>query len=272
MPNPLAGRYDQLAVGLLLGLAATLACLAVWRQQRHRPGAGTPVAGLALAVAGAVGLRLTGAPAAAALGWPALAVSTALAGAALADFDRRWRGHGLVPGLLFLSAAGIYACVPDVEAALVVLGVVAPMTLLGWPLFPIPRRATAPSRPPFALGVAGSLATATLLVWTVAVGGAARPGAVVGGLACLGLLVVEPAVRRLDPRHRGPLDALDRRRVLAGVALAAQAVLVAVASRVVGRVEHAGTALLRAGLELAVALALAGLVALLGAGQQRVRR
>ena len=40
MARLLAGRYDELAVGLLLGLAATVACLAVWawcRRFRRRP-------------------------------------------------------------------------------------------------------------------------------------------------------------------------------------------------------------------------------------------
>src|ERR671930_314704 len=55
MADPLAGRFGDLGAGLLLGVAGTLACLAVWAR---RPGA--PVAGLALAAAGVVALAATG--------------------------------------------------------------------------------------------------------------------------------------------------------------------------------------------------------------------
>ena len=264
MAELLAGRSSELLAGLLLGLAATVLCLVAWLwARRHRPGWPVPVVGLALAAAGAVGVAATaGPPAPPALSWPAMALAAALAGALLADFDRRW--PGLAPPLLAVSAAGVYACVPDVEAALVVLGVALPMTLLGWP-WPPGRPghrhgagdpdAAAPARPP-SLGVAGALAAAGLLVWTVATGGAGRPGSVVGGLACLGLPAVEPLVRRLGPGRRGPLDRLDR-RWRPWSALAAHLLLVAVASRVVGRVETVAQALPLAAAELAVALAAA---------------
>ena len=249
MADPLAGRFGDLGAGLLLGVAGTLACLAVWAR---RPDA--PVAGLALAAAGVVALAATGAGAAPALPWPAVAAAALVAGVLLADFDRRWRGHGLALPLLAVSTAGVYATVPDVEAALVVLGAALPFCLLGWPgPLALARRGR---RPP-SLGAAGALAAAGLLTWTVASGGAGRPGSVVGGLACLGLLAVEPVARRLDPRRRGPLGPLERRPALAWAVLAAQAVLAGVAARVVGRPERAATALLLAAAEAAVALAAA---------------
>ena len=248
MLDPAADRVAQLAAGLLGGLVAALACLWLWWRGRDRPPA---VAGLALAAAAAAGFAVV-APPRPGLGWPALGVATAAVAAALAAFDRRWRGLGLAPVLLAVTAAGIWATVPDVEAALVLLGAALPMTVLGWPLF-LARRA--PARPPPALGVAGSLAVAGVLVWAVASGGSGRPGSVVGGLACLGLLAVEPAVRGLDPRRRSPLDLLEGRPGLAWAALAAQLALVAVAARVVGRPERAATALALAALELGLALA-----------------
>ena len=53
MGRLLAGRYDELAVGLLLGLAATAVCLAIWTWcRRFRPGSEVPVVGLALTVMG----------------------------------------------------------------------------------------------------------------------------------------------------------------------------------------------------------------------------
>src|SRR4029450_3838516 len=172
------GRYDELAVGLLLGLAATVACLAVWAWcRRFRPGSAGPV--VRRGVVPATGPP----PLAPPPPWPGMAVAAVLAGAVLAGFDRRWRGRGLAPPLLAISAAGVYACVPDVEGALVVLGVTLPMTLLGWPWPPgLPRRtdgaghvdAATAAQPP-SLGVGGALAVAGLLVWTVATGGGRRP-------------------------------------------------------------------------------------------------
>jgi hypothetical protein len=251
VPDP--DRYLELGVGLLAGLAAALLCLLAWSRGRQRPGG---LAGLALGGAAAVGFAVTGAPATPGLPWPALAVATGAVAAVLADFDRRQGQRGLLPLLLVVTAAGIYATVPDVEAALVLLGATVPMTLLGRP-GPLAR-----SRPwPPLLGAAGAVAAAGVLVWTVATGGAGRPGAVVGGLACLGLLAVEPLARRLDPRRRGLLDPLDRRPGLAWTALAAHAVLVGVASRAVGRPERATTALLLASVELGLALVVAAALA-----------
>jgi hypothetical protein len=175
-----------------------------------------------------------------------------VAGALLADFDRRWRAHGLAPPLLAVTAAGIYATVPDVEAALVVLGATLPVALLGWP--GRWRRGTAAAAsPPPSLGVVGALAVAGLLAWTVAAGGAGRPGSVVGGSLCLGVLAVEPLARLVEPRRRSAL----LRGPVGLTALGAHLVLVAVAARVVGRAETVVAALPAAGLTLAAALAVA---------------
>jgi hypothetical protein len=254
MADALAGRHGDLAVGLLLGVAAALACLAAWAWRRRRPGAPTPVVGVALAAAGGAGIvAATDPPAALALPLPGVAVAAAVAGALLADFDRRWRRQGLASLLLAVSAAGIYATVPDVEAALVVLGAALPLALLGWPGPLAPAAGRPAASPPPSLGVVGALATAALLAWTVAAGGVGRPGSVVGGLLCLGVLVVEPLARVLDPRRRSALA----RGPVALTALGAHLVLVAVAARVVGRAETVAAALPRAGLALAAALAVA---------------
>jgi hypothetical protein len=232
MPDPTAGLW-------------------VWSRRRQRPPA---LAGLALAGAASAGFAVTGVAVRPAMAWPLLALATVAVAAVLADFDRRWRPLGLVPSLLAVTAAGIWATVPDVEAALVLAGASVPMVLLGWP-GPLAGRSAA------GLGVAGSVAVAAVLVWTVAGGGGARPGSVVGGLACLGLLAVEPAVRRLDRRRRSPLDPVERRPRLAWTALAAQLALVAVAARVVGRPERASVALVLAVLELALGVAVGAAVA-----------
>jgi hypothetical protein len=247
MPDPFAGRYDDLAVGLLFGAAVLLAGVAAWTWGRAgRGGVVAALAGLAPAAAGVGALAATGAvPASRETGLtPIMAGAAAVAaGALLADFDRR-RRDGLAMPLLAVSLAGVWATVPDVESAVVVLGAALPPALLGWPS-PLARNGLV------SLGAAGALAAAGLLVWVVATDGAGRPGSVVGGLACLGVLGVEPLARRLGGRGPGgpPLPALP----LAAAHLA----LVAVAARVVGRRETVAEALPLALLALAVAVAVA---------------
>jgi hypothetical protein len=248
MPDPFAGRHDDLAVGLAFGAAAAVLAWTATRARRRtgRGGILAVLAGLAPAVAAAAALAVAGGdPAGREPGLaPAVAVAAAVAaGALLADFDRR-RRDGLAWPLWAVSVAGVWATVPDVESAVVLLGAAVAPALLGWPS-PLARTG------PLSLGVAGSLASAGLLVWVVATDGAARPGSMVGGLACLGVLAVEPLARRLGGRGPGgrPLPALP----LAAAHLA----LVAVAARVVGRRETVAEALPLALLELAVGVALA---------------
>jgi hypothetical protein len=247
MPDPFAGRYDDLAVGLAFGAAALLVGLAAWVWRRARRGGVTAtLAGLAPAAAGVGALAATGVvPADRELGLaPAVAGAAALAaGALLADFDRR-RRDGLALPLWAVTVAGVWATVPDVEAAVVVLGAALPPALLGWP--------SPPARGGLvALGPAGSLASAALLVWVVATDGAARPGSMVGGLACLGVLAVEPLARRLA--GRGPAGQPLPPLPLATAHLA----LVAVAARVVGRRGTVAEALPLAVAALVVALVVA---------------
>jgi hypothetical protein len=247
MPDPLAGRWDDLAVGLAFGAAALLAGVAAWGWRRAPRGSVLAVlAGLAPAAAGWAALAATGripAGREAGLAAPVAVVAVAVTGMLLADFDRR-RRDGLALGLWAVSLAGVWAVVPDVESAVVVLGAALPPALLGWP-GPLARGGLV------ALGVAGSLAGTALLVWVVATDGAGRPVSIVGGLACLGVLAVEPLARRLGGRGPGgpPLPA--------AVLVAAHLVLVAVASRVVGRRETVAEALPLAVAELVVALAVA---------------
>jgi hypothetical protein len=244
MPDPFAGRHAELAAGLAAGAVAALLCLAVWAlRRRRRPGGPVPVAGAGLAAAGVAALAATGGfaarPGPGPLAWGAAAAVAA--GALLADFDHRRRADGLTTALLAVTAAGVWATVPDVEAAVVVLGAFLPFALLGWPLL----RSGPPS-----LGPAGALAVAGLLAWAALAGGAGRPGSWAGALACLGVLATEPLAGRLDRRGR-------RRGGPAGRAglIGAHLLLVAVAARVVGRPASAAT-----GLALAAAL-LAGAVA-----------
>jgi hypothetical protein len=265
MADPFAGRHGDLAAGLAAGLVAVLACLAVraWWRRRH-PGEPVPVAGLALAAAGVAALAATGAaPVRAGPGrLAAVAVAAGVAGALLATYDRRHAGDGLTLALLAVTAAGIWATVPDVEQAVVVLGAALPLALLGWPLV----RSAPPS-----LGPAGAVATAALLAWTSVTGGAGRPGSVAGALACLGVLAVEPFAHLLDPDPSDRRGAGGRARK-AGALLAAQLLLVGVASRVVGRPGSLAVAGTLAVAELATGVAVAIALRRRSAGTSARRR
>jgi hypothetical protein len=165
------------------------------------------------------------------MGW--VGVGSAL----MADFDRRWRHLGLGPVLLALSAAGVFATVPDTETALPVLGAAVPLALLGWwrwPRWPGPLGA---------LGGAGSAVATGVLAAAVAGGVAGRGSALVGGLACLGLFAVEPLARRLHPGRKGALAVLRPRPWWGPLpAVAAHGVLVLMASRVAAHQASAGGA------------------------------
>jgi hypothetical protein len=260
---------------LIPGLAALAGAGAALERARAAGAAAPGVAARVLWLAGAVLLAAGAAlvtwrlalDQGAALGL-VVAVGTCAVAAALADFDRRWQRSGLVPVLLAVTAAGVYATVPDVEGAVVVLGVALPLCLLGWP-GPL---AWSRARPPPSLGTVGALPAAGLLVWTVAAGGSARPGSVVGGLACLGVLAVEPVARRLDPRRRGPAGVPGRPGRAAWWVLAAQVLLAGAASRVVGRQATVALALALAALELVLALAAAMLATRLQATGSRAGR
>jgi hypothetical protein len=153
----------------------------------------------------------------------AVVVGSATLGAlAAARTDNEWGATGVTPLLYAISAAGVFAAVPNTREAAALLGASLPAALCGWPL----GRAR--------LGRAGGAAAAGVLVWVAAVGALGREPAVVGAVACLGLLAALPAGRWLA----GRIDAHGRRpwRVPAGPVpiLVVHTVVVAVASRVAG--------------------------------------
>lgn len=206
-----------------------------------------------LALAGSALVMLATIPAGAAVPpWPVPAVVVGLVGMAgllVADFDRHQRPGQLILPLLVLSAAGIWATVPDVEAALPILGAVLPLALLGWPVRLAGDRAGV-------LGAPGALASGALLAWAVVTGGAGRGGSIVGGLAALGVLGVVPVVRRLEARHGRARGPGSEQAAAPWAMLAGQLFLVAMASWVVGRQETIARALPLAVIELGVAVAL----------------
>jgi hypothetical protein len=136
--------------------------------------------------------------------------------------DLTWGATGVTPVLYVISAAGVFAAVPNTREAAALLGASVPAAACGWPLY----RAR--------LGTAGGACATALLVWVAAVGAVGREPAVVGAIACLGLLATLPAGPWLARRWIGPT--IRRYRVTDGPVpmLVIQTVVVAVASRVAG--------------------------------------
>jgi hypothetical protein len=155
--------------------------------------------------------------------WFQLAVigSIAAGGALAASTDTRWRRDAAAPVLAAVSAAGIYAAVPDTEHALAIAGVLVPFALLSWPV-PLVR-----------LGAGGAAGTVALVLWAAAYGSRGRPASFLGTIACLGLLAALAIGPRLAPSVPSLLDGLGQRlRVLALGVL--QAVVALFAARTAG--------------------------------------
>lgn len=126
-----------------------------------------------------------------------LVAAVAAVGAGLVtDLDSRTRHRGLGPVLVAVTCVGLYESVPNPDFPLVLAGVALPFALFGWPL-PFGR-----------LGGGGAASAAGLVAWTAAVGGLGMLSAVVAGVACLGLLAVEPVAHLLLPRRRSVLERL----------------------------------------------------------------
>ncbi len=194
------------------------------------------VFGWALLLAGAVVVVWRG-------GLPDIAWVTILApllilagGAALAAWSTRLPQEVLGP-MVAISAFGIWATVPDTEAARVLLGVSLPMAL--GTVRPI--RAT--------LTFAGAFPLVGIMVWVTAVGGEGRPASIIGGWACLGALAILPLYR---DSLRGWIEARPLPTILY------HAILVGIASRIIGLWESVGLAVL--------AVIILGMAAYLGVG------
>lgn len=215
-----------LAAGLLAlsaGAAVAVALPATVRPLAALPGA-LILAGPALPVA-QPWVRVT------------LAVAIAIGGSLVADLDRRWRSEAVGVPMLAASMLGIYATVPDTEEALILLGAMVPVALLGFPLG-LAR-----------LGAIGATVASGLMMWNVGQGGRARETAIVGGVGCLGMFVVEPVIAFI----RRPTSSSTW---VAGAVLllVSHLAVVGVASRVAGIRERLPTALAAVSLELMLAV------------------
>ncbi|HAS11816.1 MAG TPA: hypothetical protein DCS55_15070 [Acidimicrobiaceae bacterium] len=259
-----APDWDRLAIGLQTGVVALAVGLALHRAERGRGWTYLPVGGLVLTGSALVAMvrsdladvRLaTGVGALGLLGllgdrigrwWPAVllpavpvawwlvpsptrrslwiepaAVATIVVSGALLAADRRRLASGLAVALFPISLVGVYITVPETDWSIVALGATLPLIFLGWPV------------PVVSFGVGGALAASGLLAWVTVSGGDSRHGSIVGGLACLGLLVLEP-VARLLAGGRSLLDRIHRPWLSTSLAAFAHITVVILAARVAG--------------------------------------
>jgi hypothetical protein len=192
-------------------------------------GRGLPWLGLLLAAPGAALTASGGAPFLPSWLQAVVAITVLAAGPWVVDFDRHYQEEGLAPPLLTLSLLGVLFTVPNTRLAVAALAGAIPLSFLGWPL----RGAR--------LGASGTFAVLGIMAWVIAAGGQGRDGSVIGAIACLGLLVIEPFARWL---RRGPSfyeaipSGLPRLVLLGGTHLA----VVSLASRVAGLRQSAGSA------------------------------
>jgi len=147
--------------------------------------------------------------------WAGVAAGVATAALVPLACELDQRHPRLTAPLAAISALGVFGAVPDTEQARALVGATAAAAPFGVD----PR--TAP-------GPAGTSAVVGLLAWTAATGGWPRPGAVVGALACVGVLAL------------GGLVAWARLPVAAVLLL--HTALVVVASRGAGLRDRAVTA------------------------------
>lgn len=99
----------------------------------------------------------------------------AVGGPIIAWFDDRVESP--VPSWMFaITAAGVWATVPDTEEILVLLGAIAVPTLLAWPMRVL------------RLGRIGIHPLVGLFMWAIAWGGRERESAIIGAAAAIGLV------------------------------------------------------------------------------------
>jgi hypothetical protein len=139
------------------------------------------------------------------------------------DFEKRHERMGL--GVIFFTLAtfGAFAAVPDTEQALIIMGAMLPLTLLAWPIVAA------------SLGAEGSFVAIAMFMWVVVAGGAGRSSSIIGSAACLGLLLLEPAIVAARPILARRYEGLRRNWLGAVVASIPQFILVVVCSRVAAR-------------------------------------
>jgi hypothetical protein len=141
------------------------------------------------------------------------------------DFETRHQRMGL--GVIFFALAtfGAFAAVPDTEEILIITAAMLPIALLAWP------------KVAASLGAEGSFLAIGVLLWVVAAGGGGRPSSIIGSAACLGLLLIEPAIFAAKPALARRYQSMRANWLGAVIASIPQLILVIVCSRVAARFE-----------------------------------
>ena len=208
-------------VGVIVGLAGVTAAVELAASMPSRSGAGPVAPTLLLAAPFAWLLAVDASP----IAWVRAVVlgGATLGPVAASRTDREWGPGGLTPVLYAITAAGVFAAVPNTEAAVTLLAATLPGACGGWPL----GRAR--------LGTAGAAGSTALLVWVAATGASGREPAIVGALACLGLLAARPPGLWLAAHWCGTLPRHGRRLDAGPIpVLVVHTAVVVVASRVAG--------------------------------------
>lgn len=163
-------------------------------------------------------------------------VSVPVAGYLIGDFETRYSGLGL--GVLFfgVAAAGTFLAVPDTELVRTLFAVCLPISFLAWPKVVV------------SLGTSGSYLAAAVFAFFTSIEGVERPASVIGAIACLGFLVVEPVMVRLRPRLTGLADLINPTAEAAIWASVPQLILVYLCSRVAAHFASRVNATMVAGL------------------------
>lgn len=146
-----------------------------------------------------------------------------IAGYLINDFELRHEGLGLGAIYYALATLGAFGAIPDTEWAVTLLAIAFVLTFLAWP------------RMLASLGPVGSFLAVTVLVWVTAQGGAPRPASIVGAIACLGLLILEPIIIAFKPRAMRVSRFVKRNWVGAILASVPQFMVVLICSRVAAR-------------------------------------
>ncbi len=126
---------------------------------------------------------------------PFAVVLIAIAAGLVVDFDTTFRRSSVGLPMLAITTVGVIITVPDTERAMAIVGAALPLAIVGWPMR-------------FASLGPGAAAAVGLIGWVGALAWTGRPGAMVGAIASLGLMLAEPIGRRLLGNRPTALAAL----------------------------------------------------------------
>lgn len=147
-------------------------------------------------------------------------VAIIVGSALVADFDNYQARAGLGPVFMAVTALGVYYTVPDTEEAVVLVGATLPLIFVAFP------------KPFAALGRSGAFAMVGAVTWTAAVDGRGRASSIVGAVACLGVMLLDPLLDRVLPTRDERIVSPWSWPLL--LVLAIHIALVGVASRIAG--------------------------------------